>query len=165
MVQYAHMKMTLGGIQFASVIRVNASIERTFDLFSDPKQWRNWMVGVKRVYRVEGEMQSPGCVTKLVLEDGIKKITILQELIEWERPKKLVVLVSHQHYTCHMTIQFIKQGGRTKVICNNAVRWTHLGYILVGWFFGVLMRKNQLTEWDRFKQYCESHSNYDEPKT
>ncbi len=151
------MKFSLSRVMYQTMITIQAPNERVFDLFSDPTEWRNWMDGIKRVYRVEGEAQSPGCVTKIVMEADQKKVNLTQELMERDRPKKLVMVVSYPGYECHFNIQFVKQGGRTKIICDNLIRWKALRYAVFGWFIGVLMRQNQQREWARFQMYCESN--------
>ena len=141
---------------FETILTINGSMQDVFTCFTDSDQWAHWMPNVKKIDIAEGVRMQPGCLTTILVEQNGRRVLIKEELIDIQANKYLTIFLRHQFHTCKSHIQFVNQGGITKIWIKNELEWKRFLFILLSFPLKQLLKKTQLDELQLFKKYFES---------
>ena len=127
--------------------------------FQQAENLFHWQNGLQSVEQLSGQTGIPGCLTKLVYQQGRHRIELMETVVSNELPDKFCGFYSWAEGENTLESRFLElEGGRTRWESTCSYKMKSLTMKLMGFFFrGKFVEQNQKFL-DNFKAFCENGS-------
>ncbi|WP_350288683.1 SRPBCC family protein [uncultured Croceitalea sp.] len=145
-------------MKYTCTIVINLPIENVVALWTNEAYFKEWQDGFQHITLQEGEPNSVGAKSKILLQEGKRKIELLETILVNNLPEEKKALYEHIHMTNTQTTRFQK-------ISENQTRYiSEVAYTKFNGFMPKLMAKlfpgmfkKQSQKWmNQFKIFAES---------
>ncbi len=93
-------------MKFKCEIDINAPINEVVELFDDPENYKHWQDGFQSYKVISGERGLVGTKAEIVLQQGKRKIELLETIIVNNLPYELSATYVHSHMENTMRNKF-----------------------------------------------------------
>lgn len=133
---------------------IDLPIEKVVNLGADEKHFEKWQDGFQSIDHFEGQRNSVGAKSRILLEQGKRKMELIETIISNKLPEEKKALYVHIHMTNTQTTQFQEiTPNQTRYI--SKVEYTELNGLMPKLFPG--MFKEQSQKWmNQFKEFAIS---------
>ena len=145
-------------MKYTCTITIKAPINKVIALWADEQHFDKWQDGFQFIERLQGEEGSVGATSKIVLEQGKRKMELIETIITNNLPTEKKAQYEHIHMTN-------TQSSRFEVMDKNTTRYTsEVEYTqfnglmpkLMAKLFPEMFRKQSQKWMDQFKVFCEN---------
>ena len=145
-------------MEYTCTVEIDLAIEKVASLWADENHFEKWQDGFQSTVHLEGQPGSVGAKSRIVYQQGKRKIELIETIISNNLPQEKKALYEHVHMTNTQTTKFERiSEDKTRYI--SVVNYTKFsGFmpkLMAKLFPG--MFKNQSQKWmDQFKVFAES---------
>ena len=146
-------------MKYTCTIEINLPLNKVVELWSNEAYFKHWQDGFQSITLIEGEPGTVGAKSKILLEQGKRKMELIETIISNNLPTEKKALYEHIHMTNTQTTRF-------EVVNPNTTRYiSEVEYTKFNGFLPKLMAKlfpgmfkKQSQKWmDQFKEFAENH--------
>jgi uncharacterized protein YndB with AHSA1/START domain len=116
-------------------LHINAPIARVFSLVDEEKNLKKWLDGLEETIFPEGYEQSKGVGTKFKqrIKEGGRVNEYDGEVIAYEKPSHLGIVLGNKHFTVKVDYRFTADGDQTRLDYQSQL-------IRAGWFMRLMCK-------------------------
>ena len=144
-------------MKYKCTVEINSPIEKVVNLWSDEDHFEKWQDGFHSIECIEGEANSVGAKSRILLQQGKKKMELIETILTNDLPNEKKAMYEHIHMTNTQTTKFESVSeGRTLYI--SEVEYTKFnGFIpnLMAKFFPSVFKKQSQKWMNQFKMFAE----------
>ena len=144
-------------MKYTCQIEINLPLEKTVQLWSDEKHFNNWQDGFKSIELIDGVKNTSGAKSKIILQQGKRKMELLETILTNNLPIEKKALYEHIHMTNTQTTRFEKISDKvTRFI--SEVEYTQFNGLmpkLLSKLFPGMFKKQSQKWMDQFKRFAE----------
>jgi len=145
-------------MKYKCTVEINAPIKKVVNLWCDENHFEKWQDGFHSIECISGKVNSVGAKSKILLQQGKKKMELIETIITNDLPNEKKALYEHIHMTNTQTTKFESVSeGRTLYI--SEVEYTKfIGLIpnLMAIFFPGVFKKQSQKWMNQFKMFAEN---------
>lgn len=145
-------------MKYTCSVEINSPIGTVVDLWADENKFKEWQDGFVKIDHVSGEPGSIGSKSTIYLEQGKRKMELLETIHVNNLPDEKTALYEHIHMTNTQTTRFRSiDDGKTQYI--SEVEYTQFnGFVpkLMAKFFPGMFKKQSQKWMDQFKNFAEN---------
>ena len=93
-------------MKYTCTVDINLPIDRTVELWVDETIFKEWQDGFKSIELLSGTANTKGAKSKIVLDDGKKRIELIETIMNSDLPNEKKALYEHVHMTNTQTTRF-----------------------------------------------------------
>lgn len=144
-------------MKYKCTVDINSPMDKVVSLWEDEGLFKNWQDGFQSITLLEGEKGAIGSKSRILLQDGKRKMELIETIISNDLPNEKKGLYEHIHMTNTQTTKF-------EELSENTTRYTsEVEYTKFNGFMPKMMAKlfpgmfkKQSQKWmDQFKQFAE----------
>lgn len=145
-------------MKFTCTVDINLPMNRVLELWLDESNNHAWQDGFKSKELIEGNQDEIGSKYRIILEQGNRKMELIETLLSNDLPKERKSLVEHIHMDNTQLVRF-------EAISDEKTRYvSEIEYIKFKHFVPRIMAKlfpkmfkTQVQKWlDQFKTFAEA---------
>lgn len=144
-------------MKFVCKAEINLPISKVVELWRDEKNFKEWQDGFVKIEHISGEPETVGAKSKIYLEQGKRKIELLETITFNNLPDEKSAIYEHIHMTNTLTTRF-KSLGDNKTQYISEIEYTRFHGMMPKLMAKLFpeMFKNQSQKWlDQFKEFAE----------
>lgn len=140
---------------------INLPVSKVVELWQDEKNFKEWQDGFVKIKHISGEPGTVGAKSKICLEQGKRKMELLETITSIDLPHEKSATYEHRHMTNTLTTRF-KSLGDNRTLYIAEVEYTKFNglmpKLMALLFPGMFKKQNQ--KWlDQFKAFAERRGN------
>lgn len=145
-------------MKYTCTIEIDLPIDAVSKLWDNEKYFEKWQDGFQSIDLLEGEPGTIGAKSRILLEQGKRKIELIETVITNDLPHEKKALYEHMHMTNTQTTRFQEiSANRTRYI--SEVQYTKFnGFMpkLMAKLFPGMFKKQSQKWMNQFKAFAES---------
>jgi uncharacterized protein YndB with AHSA1/START domain len=135
---------------------INAPIEATAKTLANPANNIKWMKGLESYEHLSGAPGRPGAISRLVMNDGRRKMVFTGKVVSVNLPHSLVLTLDAPNVLVTASANFTKLSPRrTRYVSAQTFEFKGIFNKLFGFFAGPVIRKQQHKDMMYFKEFME----------
>lgn len=138
-------------------IEIDLPIDTVVNLWADENNFKEWQDGFVRIERISGEPEEIGAKSKIYLQQGRRKIELIEIILSNNLPEEKSALYEHIHMTNTQTTSFKSiESNKTQYI--SEVEYVKFnGFIprIMAMLFPGMFKKQSLKWMHQFKELAE----------
>lgn len=147
-------------MKYSCSVEINRPLEQVVALWSDENNFKDWQSGFESITLLEGEAETKGAKSKIVLQQGKMRMELLETILVVDLPNEKSASYEHLHMTNIQTSRF-KSLGNNKTEYISEVEYTQFNGFLPR-LMSILFPgkfKAQSKKWMvQFKQFVETNT-------
>lgn len=147
-------------MKYECSVEINAPLNKTVEMWQDESGFKHWQDGFQKIEPIDGTPNTVGAKSKIYLEQGKRKMELLETIQVMNLPEEKTGLYEHIHMTNTQTSRF-KPLGENKTLYISEVEYTKFnGFMpkLMAKLFPGMFKKQSQKWMDQFKAYVESEN-------
>ncbi|MCP4441253.1 MAG: SRPBCC family protein [Aureispira sp.] len=93
-------------MRYTCKVEINLPIDKVVELWSDENNFKEWQSGFQSITLLEGEAETKGAKSKIVLQQGKMRLELLETILVSDLPNEKTAIYEHIHMTNTQTSQF-----------------------------------------------------------
>ena len=147
-------------MKYTCSVDVDLPIEIVAELWADEKHFAKWQDGFQSIDHFEGEANAVGAKSKIFLQQGKRKMELVETIISNQLPAVKKALYVHEHMTNTQTTRF-EEISTSKTRYISEVEYTQFNGLmpkLMAKLFPGMFKKQSQKWMDQFKEFAEGVS-------
>ena len=147
-------------MKYKCEIVINLPITDVVELWSNETYFKHWQDGFQSIEIIEGEAGEIGAKSKILLQQGKRKMVLMETIISNKLPVEKKALYEHSHMTNTQTTKF-KELDHNSTLYVSEVEYTKFNGIvpkMMALFFAGMFKKQSEKWMKQFKDFAEEHS-------
>jgi len=136
-------------------IEVNASVDKTFSVFTDVRQTPEWMQGLKRVEYVDDSPKGVGSQWRLFFTEGDRQMVMLQEVTAIKENELFAFKLDNEVLRAEAEVRFNRISAGTEMVQTTTVKGRNLFWRTLLWLSERSIIRRGQDNFDRFKHLVE----------
>lgn len=146
-------------MKYTESVTINAPLSETWQKFIAEDFVKEWQPTMRSMKVISGEPGMVGSKSELVHEDRGREIIMMEEILEREEEKKMVMSYTTEGVENYMENHFSEEDGKTTWKTVNEFKFTSLMMKLMGFFGGFLFKGQTKKNMQAFKDAVEKSAN------
>lgn len=122
-------------MKYTCTVQINLPINEVVELWANEQYFYKWQDGFTKIEPISGKQGGAGAKAKIYLNDGKRKMELLETIIVNNLPSEKTALYEHKHMTNTQTTKFT-------IVSENETKYTsEVEYIKFNGFMPKLMAK------------------------
>ena len=142
-------------MKFRSEIIINKPLRDVYKFTVNPKNFSRWVDGFEKFKPLKGKPRQVGSIGVHIYNDKEGKLEVKEEVLALHHNQNIKTHLSHKNMETTLDFRFLDQGDSTKIIVEVQVRLKPLLFNLATPFVKTPMRKQQLADLKRLKNFLE----------
>lgn len=146
-------------MKYTCKVDIDLAIDKVVALWDNESNFKEWQDGFKKIERISGEHGAIGATSKIYLDDGKRKMELLETIISNSLPEEKSAQYEHVHMTNTQTTGFESiRDNQTRYI--SEVEYTKFnGFIpkLLAKLFPGMFKKQSQKWMNQFKAFAETN--------
>ncbi len=93
-------------MKYTCTVDIELPIDKTVELWTDEKNFKEWQDGFQSIELLSGTPNEKGAKSKIILDDGKRRIELIETIINSNLPSEKKALYEHIHMTNTQTSRF-----------------------------------------------------------
>jgi uncharacterized membrane protein len=147
-------------MKYTCSIEINLPIDRVVALWSNEAYFNQWQDGFQSIENIEGVAGKVGTKSKISLNDGNRKMVLIETIITNNLPKEKKAEYEHIHMTNTQSSRFEKID-ENKTLYISEVEYTKFnGFApkVIAKLFPSMFKKQSKKWMNQFKAFAENHT-------
>lgn len=144
-------------MKYTCSAEINLPLEKLSALWQDENNFSHWQDGFQSITHLSGTPETVGAKSRIILQQGKRKIELLETIISAHLPYKKTALYEHKHMTNTQTTRF-SDLENNKTLFQTEVEYTQFNGLIPKLLarFSPNIFKQQSQKWlDQFKAFAE----------
>jgi len=142
-------------MKFRSEIIINKPVKNVYKFTVNPKNLFRWVDGFEKFKPLKGKSRQVGSTGIHIYNDKEGKLEVQEEVLALQVNKNIKTHLSHKNMETTLDFRFLDQGDSTKIIVEVKVHLKPLLFNIVAPFVKTPMKKQQLADLKRLKNFLE----------
>jgi uncharacterized membrane protein len=151
-------------MKYSCTVEINLPIDKVIALWTNEDHYKHWQDGFQSIEVIEGQAGAIGTKSRILLEQGKRKMELMETIISNQLPEEKKALYEHIHMSNTQLSKFEKiNENKTRYI--SIVEYTQFNGFLPKLMAGLFpkMFKKQSQKWmDQFKVFAENKNESNE---
>lgn len=144
-------------MKYTCFVDIDLPIDKTVELWEDKANFKEWQDGFESIELLSGTPDAKGAKSRIVLDDGKRRIELLETILNSDLPNEKTALYEHVHMTNTQTTRFetIEQS-KTRYV--SVVEYTKFNGFMIKLMAKLFPGKfkEQSQKWmNQFKEFAE----------
>jgi len=147
-------------MNYTCTIEINLPITKIVELWNNEAYFKHWQDGFQSIETIEGLSGRVGTKSKILLQQGKRKMELIETIITNNLPTEKKALYEHIHMTNTQTTKF-ESISENKTLYISEVEYTKFnGFIpkLMSKLFSSMFKKQSQKWMNQFKAFAESYN-------
>lgn len=144
-------------MKYTCTVEIDLPIDSVVDLWNDENHFKEWQDGFVKTEPVNGEPGAIGSQSRIYLQQGKRKMELLETIRVNNLPDEKTALYEHIHMTNTQTTRFRSlSGNKTEYISEvEYLKFNGLAPKIMARFFPGMFKKQSQKWMDQFKVFAE----------
>lgn len=145
-----------GGAEYGSSVLVDAPVEKSWDIFTDPALMSQWLSGFKSSEHIGGPVNGVGAQYNFVFEENGKIFEAVETITAYEPNKVFAFDMDSDMFNNKTEVQFTEEDGKTRITSTGKSTGKGLWKPMIS-FMAVMMEKNDEVVYKKLKETIEAN--------
>ena len=144
-------------MKYSCTIHIKQPLRKVVALWEDENNFSNWQDGFQSIELIAGKANSPGSKSRIKLQQGKRKIELIETIISNNLPTEKTALYEHIHMTNTQTSRFEKISEEETRYITEVVYTQFNGLMpkLMSRLFPGMFKKQSQKWMNQFKEFAE----------
>lgn len=145
-------------MKYKSEITINLPRQRVIEIFDNPDNLSKWQSGLKSFEHFEGELGQPGAKSRLLYDEGGRKIEMVETILARNLPDEFSGTYEAKGVMNWVYNYFYEIGeNQTRWVLDTEFKFSGL-MVLMGIFMRGAFPKQTMKQMQEFKKFAEGES-------
>lgn len=141
-------------MKYTCELTINLPRDEIIALFDDPDNLSKWQPGLQSFEHVSGEPGQPGAKSRLLYDEGGRKIEMIETIIARDLPETFSATYEAKGVWNEIINQFLEEEGQTRWVMDSDFRFSGFMLLMLVFMRGAF-RKQTMQTMQRFKDFAE----------
>lgn len=143
-------------VSMEETYEIDASLEKTWDIFHDNTHMKKWLTGFKRIKTIEEKPNIIGSRYQMFFEQGEDEMYMIEEITDYQEYEKFAFKMEHPAANTQTNIRFEEKNGKTIIHQSVETKANSFFFRSMLPVMKFSMKKQNKESYTKFKQLVES---------